>query len=37
MVDRDLHFGKKAGYNITIVKVSQSQKGEGNEEYFRCN
>lgn len=29
MVDRDLHFGKKAGYNNAIVKVSQSQKGEG--------
>lgn len=29
MVDRDLHFRKKAGYNISIVKVSQSQKGEG--------
>lgn len=28
MVDRDLHFRKKAGYNKVIVKVSQSQKGE---------
>lgn len=34
---RDLHFRKKACYNNGIVKVSQSQKGEGNEEYFRCD